>query len=185
MKNNQNLFEGLIYSRIYHISVSTVPDGVVSNITTTEITYNSISLYWEMIPYLNQNGPNIRYIITLQEQGSSDPPRIITRATNTAFIVDLLTLTTYEIFITASNSEGNALIMSQIVQFTTLARRECVVQQAHPCLVQYTLVIALWPGTLTCIQSSLLKSIKFTYVYSSNYWINQMVDMCLFQKICA
>ena len=117
-----------------------------------------------MIPYLTRNGPNIRYIITLQVQGSSDPPRIITRETNTAFIVDLLSLTTYEIFITASNSEGNAPVMSQTVQFTTLARRECVAQQAHPCLVQHTLVITLWPGTLTCVQLSLLKSIKFTYV---------------------
>ena len=98
----------------------------MSNITTTDITYNSVSLYWEMIPYLTRNGPNIRYIITLQVQGSSDSPRIITREPNTAFIGGLTSLTTYDIFITASNSEGNAMVMSQTVQFTTLATRECV-----------------------------------------------------------
>ena len=93
-------------------------------ITPMQVTYNSVNLAWEMIPYLRRNGPTIQYIVTLQQQSGTGVPRIVTRDATAASITGLMSFTAYEVFITTSNALGNAMTTSQTVQFTTLAARK-------------------------------------------------------------
>ena len=76
-----------------------------------------------MIPYLTRNGPNILYIVTVQETGSSNITATTVTQT-TAVIGGLRSLTTYNITITAGNNVGNAIMSSMIFQFTTAAMRK-------------------------------------------------------------
>jgi chitodextrinase len=96
-----------------------IPDGVVSMINATP-TYNSVVLQWDAIPYLTRNGPNVTYIVTITQTGTSDVIALLTVATLSVTRTGLTPLTMYDVTVRAANDEGNAAVVSSVQQFTTL-----------------------------------------------------------------
>lgn len=102
-----------------HLAPRTPPENLIS----PSQTHNSISLQWDRIPFLDQNGPNFRYAVFYRVFGSGDSLTNITAETNTTTIQNLMSFTTYSIFIRAQNDIGVGR-PSNTIQARTLAARE-------------------------------------------------------------
>lgn len=93
------------------------------NLMSPSQTYNSISLQWDGIPFLNQNGPNFQYIVFYRVYNSGDSPLSINAKADNATISNLMSFTVYSIFVQAQNSIGTGP-SSDTINVTTLAARE-------------------------------------------------------------
>ena len=113
------------------------------NLQATSVTYNSISLGWDMIPFLYRNGPNFQYIVAYRVASSSPPSLTIAVTTNAATLQNLMPFTTYAIYVQGENSAGRGM-QSTMLNITTLPAREymppyiCITDALKPHTVHNT-----------------------------------------------
>ena len=105
------------------------------NLISPSQTHNSISVQWDSIPFLDQNGPNFRYAVSYRVFGNGDASLNVTAETNTITIQNLMSLTTYSIVIRAQNDIGVGR-PSNTIQARTLAARELHSSLFTVCSVQ-------------------------------------------------
>ena len=89
-----------------------MPTGAPNNIQATDVTENGISIKWDEIDCLDQNGAIIRYDLTLNGRPFSS-----TNATQFSF-TGLSPQTQYNITVIGVNEVGSGPVRSIIVQTT-------------------------------------------------------------------
>ena len=92
------------------------PDDRVSNLHTGEVNYTSITVLWEPVPCVQQNGVITNYSINYSESSVTSGPFVATTLSFTATSLFPGTLYTFEV--AAVNSEGTGPYEQQVVSTT-------------------------------------------------------------------
>ena len=98
----------------------TAPSAPPSSVTVTDVTSSTISVQWESVPCIHQNGDITGYSVQIGVQGDSTTQKLsITGASITnAMITDLNASTNYSIQVAAVNSNGTGVYSDTITTQT-------------------------------------------------------------------
>ena len=81
------------------------PTAAPSNVSVTDVTSSTITVQWEMVPCIHQNGPITGYSVRYGVMGSGSTQTGTVSGTHT-IISHLMPSTDYSIEVAATNSAG-------------------------------------------------------------------------------
>ena len=100
------------------------PTAPPSNVSVTEVTSSTITVQWEMVPCIHQNGPITGYSVRYGVMGSGSSEAVSGASETETIISDLMSSTTYVVEVAAVNGNGTGVYSNPISQLT---RGLCVI----------------------------------------------------------
>jgi len=109
------------------------PVGSPRLVRSTSVTSNSISLEWEKVDCLEQNGPIIAY--TVSYRNGQGQPALMTTSNLEITLTQLLSDELYTIIVAASNAVGNGPFSPELVVSLPIAgkvrQRTILIKRQH------------------------------------------------------
>ena len=93
-----------MYVMIY--TIFTAPSAAPTSVGVSEVTSSSITVQWEAVPCIEQNGDITGYTVRVLESGEMERVEDVGDDVTQVTISDLTPSTTYSIQVAAVNSEG-------------------------------------------------------------------------------
>ena len=88
------------------------PTAPPSNVSVTEVTSSTITVQWEMVPCIHQNGPITGYSVRYGVMGSSQAETVSGASETETIISNLMSSTTYDVQVAAVNGNGTGVYSS-------------------------------------------------------------------------
>ena len=96
------------------------PTAAPESVTTPSVTSSTITVQWEMVPCIHQNGPITGYSVRYGVMGSGSSQNVtVSGASETGTIIsDLMSSTTYVVQVAAVNGNGTGVYSNPTSQLT-------------------------------------------------------------------
>ena len=100
--------------------IPAAPFSPPSSVGVTDVTSSTITVQWEMVPCIHQNGPITGYSVRYGVMGSgSSQTETVSGASETETIIsDLMPSTTYVVQVAAVNGNGTGVYSSTVSALT-------------------------------------------------------------------
>ena len=91
---------------IFKLLIHTAPSAAPTNVNVYAMNHTAITVQWETVPCIEQNGDITNYTVTVLESGEMERVEDVDGNVNEVIISGLTQSTTYSIQVAAVNSQG-------------------------------------------------------------------------------
>ncbi len=127
-----------LYNKRYHFVSE--PTGVVTEISSTDVTTDSLTFTWSEVPCQKRGGPLLRYNVEIY---NTETGALVTtsRTTEQEFrLEELIPFTNYGIKIQFSNRAGDGPMSEEYVAKTESSSKYCKLYNKHPLVLYHILL---------------------------------------------